>query len=335
MTPAQEIERRNNLGRERLSSALKSGHALLMAGAGCGVDIGYPDLDTLIKNMTTEITPGLSIQLDDVKLAAQAIWAECVKRHKDSKPFERYLYDKFSPKLPAYSDFHCDLVKLPFAGYATTNYDSVLEDAIRSAFSEEYSGCETVNMCTEATRHLVLDFFRALSSGKSTRRRVLHIHGTYDHPSKIVLTQNDYERFYNGAIPKEDGTMEKSGLPDTFHRKAIWSLLASYTMVFVGFSLRDSFFLDIINVWRKDFDLKGERPHIAIMDYNSTDDIRAKDEQLAALGVVPLYYEVPADNPSNHSGLKSLVAEIAEQCGVRPSQPSVNELTKRNLGLIK
>jgi len=306
-----------------------------MAGAGCSVYLGYPDWDRLIEDMVAELTPGIILKTKDVKLAAQAIWTECVRRHKDAKPFERFLYDRFAPKKKAYSDFHCDLVKLPFAGYTTTNYDPVLELALGAAFVKERSGCETVNLCTEETRHRVLEFFRELGSGNRIRHRVLHIHGTYDSPRNIVLTQNDYERFYNGAIPKEDGTLEKPRIPDTFHRKAIWSLLASRTMVFVGFSLRDSFFADVIGVWRDDFDLRLECPHIALMDCNSADDLSEKDARLSSLGVLPVFYETPPENQSDHRGLKSLVAEIAEQLGVRTSQPSVNELTKRNLELIK
>jgi hypothetical protein len=334
-TPAQEIEQRNKRGNEKLLSALSSGNAILMAGAGCSVNLGYPDWSKLIEDMATQLTPGLILTSKDVKIAAQEIWDQCTRKHNSAELFQRYVKNQFAPKRLAYTDFHCDLVRLPFAGYTTTNYDLVLEHAIIATFVGEHSGCTTVNLCTKDTRHEVLDFFRELGSGNRTTRRVLHIHGTFDHPHDIVLTQNDYERFYNDVVSDNTGTKEKKRTPDMFHRQAIWSLLATRTIVFIGFSLKDSFFADVIQVWRNDFRLIQECPHIAVMDCNSTDDIIEKDERLTALGVVPLYYETPLNNASDHTGLRNLIAEIAEQLGVRASQPSANELTKRNLELIK
>jgi hypothetical protein len=117
-----------------------------------------------------------------------------------------------------------------------------------------------------------------------------------------------------------------------FHRRVIWTLLATHSIVFVGFSMRDSFFMDVINVWKKDFDLHFECPHFAIMPISANEDCENKKENLRLYGVKSLFYEVP-QNSSDHSGLDILIAEIAELRGVRVSEPAVNMITRQTLGL--
>jgi hypothetical protein len=329
------LEEQNRPAIHELISALNGRQSVLMAGAGCSVGLGYPDWWTLVNEMRRELAPELVFPSGiDVKLAAARVKQESYKLYKRQDPYERYIGDKFRPRTPACQDFHCDLVKLGFAGVVTTNYDVVMEAAINRAFVENSPCCQPVNLCNRESRYKVTEYLRDLGHN-SPPSSVLHLHGCYDRPSEIVLSQDDYEFFYNGIPRESEGALRgQPRAPDTLHRKTIWALLATRSVAFAGFSLEDSFFVDVISVWRQDFDLCLESPHFAIMGAKSEEERHSIREKLCMLGVKPIFYEIPEDNPQNHSGLHRLVAEVAERLGVRTTEPDVNIITRRTLGLL-
>lgn len=335
---SQELERRNAPGRAKLQAAIASSNAVLMVGAGCSVELGYPSLPELIRLMASTLIPNITIpDLPDDKHRAFFIKCQCQGANNGNlEPYWRFLRERFCPRAPTHTNFHCDLVSLRFAGFVTTNYDTVIESAISETFRRQRPPCEPINLCDEKAHYRVLEFLRELGNSNSDRYRVLHLHGHYNQPEDIILAQDEYERFYTRRILKDDGKLEPSDAhPETsLHHKVIWSLLATRTVVFVGFSLEDEFFNDVLSVWRRDFKLINECPHVAVMGFNRTEDLSFKEASLKRSGVTPIYYEVMGADATDYSGLKMLVAELAEPFRTRTVPPTVNELSKRTLELL-
>ncbi len=325
----QDIPQLNANVVEELVDLLVERKPILLAGAGCSVDLGYPDWWTLVHEIRGELAPGIEIDEGmDIKDAAELVKRECAKAADGECAFNRYLGQRFSPKRPNSGPLQERVVRLGFAGLVTTNYDVVLETAVQARYSG-YS-CQPVNLCDPERSYLVLDFFREL--GQEPCPYVLHLHGCFDRPAKIVLARSDYMHFYNKMPIATSIEEQKRWTPrDSLHRRTIWALLATRRVVFVGFSLRDDFFVDVMNVWRTDFSLRRERPHFAIIGVRSDADLMRTSEKLHSMQVKPIFYEIPCERPHDHSGLQTVIADLAARMGVTLGEPGVNEITQRTL----
>jgi hypothetical protein len=328
----QDIQQLNAAVVEELVALLVERKPILLAGAGCSVDLGYPDWWTLVHEIRDELAPGIAIDESmDLKDAAELVKRECARDADGECAFSRYLGQRFSPRRPNSGPLQERVVRLGFAGLVTTNYDVVLETAVQARYSG-YS-CQPVNLCDPERNYLVLDFFREL--GQEPCPYVLHLHGCFDRPANIVLARSDYMHFYN-KMPI--GTSIKEQIRwtprDSLHRRTIWALLATRRVVFVGFSLKDDFFVDVMNVWRTDFSLRRERPHFALIGVHSDADLVTTLEKLHSMQVKPIFYEIPCERPYDHSGLQTVMADLAARMGVSMGEPDVNEISQRTLEML-
>ena len=162
------------------------------------------------------------------------------------------------------------LLRLPFCGVATTNYDEVLETTIKVVRTEDSLNphCHAIDLCNNRP-HRVFEFLRDLST-QNPDPAVLHIHGYWENPEHIVLTSEDYDRRYRVPAPTAPPPTPEISIPDrqlvTLHQKVVWSLLTMRPVVFVGFSLEDPAFDLMLKFVMKDFDLP-RRPsrHFALL----------------------------------------------------------------------
>jgi SIR2-like domain len=166
----------------------------------------------------------------------------------------------------------------------------------------------------------------------------------------MILTRTDYLRNY--GEPDRDGSQtdyrvdatpsRSIALPqvmasplDTLHRKVIWALLAMHSVVFVGFSMRDEFFMRILEIVQADFQLDVDPAHFAIVDYTTDEDKERTTAILWRKGVRPVFHHVPrsADpyGPRDYSSLEHLILELADSVGIPTGSPSSADLTRRML----
>lgn len=326
---AEEIEERSRRGREQLDLSLGSETAVLLAGAGCSVSAGYPTWGELITELLNEVDPAFTLRTQGHLDQLQEVWDRCIHIHHSSKPISRFIGSRFEPQNPAFTDFHRSLVNLPFAGLATTNYDHALEHALRSWLVPERLTCEPVNLCDSRRRLDVLRFFRDLGSKARNLHRILHLHGSHGLPEEVLLTKMDYRRFYDGITSDEEGARQPVGDPLTFHRKAIWALLATRVVVFVGFSLTDDAFNSVIDVLLKDVDRITERLHVAVIGISSMDELLSQEDRLNGLAVAPIYYEMGATPGDRHARLYGLIEELESKHHVREPRPTVRSVAGR------
>ena len=318
-----------------LAEVLLSKQAVLMCGAGSSKLAKYPLWEELLLGMAAKCSPQLS------RLPKESVleFAQRIKLSLESDDYFNLLETTFEPKVSAnYDEVHLALVRLGFCGLVTTNYDEVLECAVREAFrtSDGPKTCSALDLCNERT-FKVLRFLRGLSK-PSEHRFVLHLHGIHSAPHHMILTSLDYADKYGEQTPYDDKGKPIGRSLDTIHRKVLWTLLATHPLVFVGFSMEDAFFNYILKVVQADFQSGTTPIHFAIFGQKQGEDITAKTDVLRRNGVQPIYYPVPppqgiGDSSGYSIGLRKLVFELADKVGVSIGSPGSIEITKRMLEL--
>lgn len=125
---------------------------------------------------------------------------------------EFLLIDSVEPGEP-----HKSFCALPFEIIITTNFDFLLEDGYR-----------TLNKLF----HVFIDEASLSITPPRNSVSILKLHGDFDHPSRLIITENDYDSFLN-----------RYPLVATF----LCNLLISKTPLFIGYSIDDP---DFRNVWQ-------------------------------------------------------------------------------------
>jgi hypothetical protein len=192
-------------------------------------------------------------------------------------------------------EMHHALVRLPFRGIITTNYDFVLEAALAREFRD--SGHNNSLAYGIDPAYLIYELLRKLTVA-GQQRQVLHIHGCYRAPDRIVLTLEDYEAAYG------DGSF----LPDVMR-----TVLSSYRLVFVGFSLTDPYFRGLLGRVVNRFQLKTLPIHFAIVDIAplNAPEQKARAHQLKLeYGTEVVFYDRVDDS---HRGLRDIIGDIARE----------------------
>ncbi len=333
-TPEERDE--NEKRKRELIELLESCEAMLLVGAGSSARLSYVTWDGLLTDLES-----LAIQFgdfeknEDKRIAEPLEYAEDIKSHiKEKRNDDLGIYydrlsDIFEPKSQRSDDFHRLLVNLPVRGILTTNYDTVLEDALLAKKLEAQINLEErVNVDEkplvigqDAPRY-IHQFLLARYNDPHLPQRIAHLHGIYRHPDNIILSSNDYTETY-GLYVEEDSKTEGSNRSDikevwTLHRKILWAVLATRRVVFVGFSMDDPYFNKMLEIVGKDLWVWNKPIHFAIMsissDISKASQARLKAERIMRdYGIETLFY---LDTDGKHQGLVDIVYEIARKLGV-------------------
>jgi hypothetical protein len=312
----------NNNKKGELIALLKTKTAVLMVGAGSSSIVGYPSWKRLLIELRDRFCRGLPdpYDCDDLSKYAQIIKDQVKKDNRDEE-YQQFLYEKFEPfhDKKSHTPFHLSLVNLGFCGIVTTNYDRVLEIAIQASPEnfQNPNNCESLNLCGKK-QFAVFPFLRALNS-ETNHVSILHLHGFFGDPETIILTQKDYEKQY-GLLDETDEISQR--ILDSLHRKVIWALLTTHPHLFVGFSLTDPFFLDMIKMVNIDFKIRNKCSHYAIMGFRDKIHLSQIIRDLTFLGICPIFYQIiiNQDGTEDHRRLLDLVSEIENSLSTPPTQ---------------
>ena len=205
--------------RPEVVELINSGEAWAFIGSGVSADAGYPTWDTLVHL-------ALSSLPDDIKERVEADpgYVRVLGVHDFPRALGRAvtivgsrdwldsaLKTEFqSPRMPG--TLAAMLAEWPFAGYITTNFDHLIEQAL--AGLEEHGWVPIGNTDEECRK----------TSGNASRV-VWHVHGDFEGlRGSPVVTDLDYDRIY-----LEDGPLIS----------ALRALLQQRRVVFFGFGFRD------------------------------------------------------------------------------------------------
>jgi hypothetical protein len=270
---------------------------IAMIGAGTSVRLGYPNWNGLLDRLDAEAvaavrdqTPPPATDYPDMLWRAQ----EYRRRIGDAR-FGMVLREIFRPtgKIDACLD---DLVRLPFSHFITTNYDPALEEAHLRVFRREP---QVVNW---DDRDEVVEFITRVAD-PLYRRRYVHLHGRWDRPESIVLSDADYTRRY----VQSDDTPKK-----------LFAIFALRRFVFIGFSLSDP---DLMAVLREVAARIGgtQARHFALVGYRRGENLEMhRSRFMGKFGVAPVFF----DTTDDFEGLPVLVRALLGECGRSPEVPS-------------
>ncbi len=221
-----------------LAKHVRNGDLAVFAGAGLSAGVGFVDWATLLKPVAEELGLDSTKERDNlVKLAQFSVNSKGGHRHH----LNQALIDAF-PVLTKPGTNHVILAKMPIATYWTTNYDMLIETAIRNE------------------RKAVDVKWKDAHLPASTVRRdaVLYkMHGDVGSPDEAVLTRDDYESYAH----KHPGLIN-----------ALLGDLTVKTFLFVGFSFTDPNLDHVLSEVRQRYQ-KTTREHYCILRKLSAGDI--------------------------------------------------------------
>jgi hypothetical protein len=184
-------------------AAIHDQNAAVFAGAGLSIPAGIVDWKGLLRNIAREI--GLDVDREtDLIAVAQYHLNEYGSRHK----INQALVSEFSARAKLTTN-HEVLASLPIRTYWTTNYDTLIEDALRAAGKTPDVKSTPANLATTAPKRDAV---------------VYKMHGDVSQPDRAVVTRDDYERY---------------GRDRQLFSTALQGDLVSKTFLFVGFSFSD------------------------------------------------------------------------------------------------
>jgi hypothetical protein len=282
---------RNRDAYSQLVGVVRGKHALAFAGAGVTMPLGYPDWTGLINALAAEVrlicgetlhTKGQPITvrqvLSDLK-NDPPVQAQILKDNLGDN-YPRLMKELFRPKDKRIQPIF-DLVGLPFKHLLTSNYDVELE-----LHHKPSDAPESLCLYHDAAKKFILEL-----ADEGCRRRVVHVHGKYDDPDQIILTDNDYGIYENSPVFKE-----------------FWGQMAvAVRLVFFGFSFADIDLLYGLRRAKKVLGCNTDR-HFAIFGLPKPESETALASKLQMkYGIKPVFY---LNSKNNFLGYDEFLASL-------------------------
>lgn len=223
---------------------IDAGDAAVFAGAGLSASAGYVDWRNLLRDVADELDLDVEQESDLVSLAQFHVNHHRNNRHRINQAIISALSFERDP-----TENHRLLSRLPITTWWTTNYDQLIERALREVGK-------------------VVDVKSDVAQLANTRPRrdaiVYKMHGDIDRPNDAVVTRDDYERYSadRGAFVT-----------------ALAGDLVSKTFLFLGFSFTDPNLDQILSRVRISFN-NNQRQHFAIFRERKR-ETKDSDEQYA------------------------------------------------------
>jgi len=230
-------------------------------GSGPSCDAGLPSWSQLIRRVATDLSleSDVAPYLDSGELLEAAQFLSRARtedeiRHRVASELRRF-------DRPG--GLHELIVRVPFSGIVTTNYDLLLSLADRdNRFDPPVT-------------------YRNVSVSDHLHRRFLfHMHGHVNEPETIVLTRTGYDEIVSPAAGPA--------------RQFVASILGAYSVLFIGFGFRD---LNVDVVLREGKELRtlGYTTVFGVVPSPPTID-RVFEAKLRTQRVNPIYIEDASDH---------------------------------------
>lgn len=208
---------------------LINNNAAVFIGAGFSTSVGFVDWKNLLSGIAEDLGLNIERESDLVSLAQYSY-----NRNRNRSLINDIIFEEFS-KEKTIDENHKLIAKLPISTYWTTNYDSLIEDAlldVQRVVDVKYDNSH-------------------LSITRPHRDAIVYkMHGDRSNPDNAILIKDDYENYYKK------------------HAQFITALsgdLISKTFLFLGFSFTDPNIDYILSRIRIDYDKQNNRQHFTIM----------------------------------------------------------------------
>ena len=253
--------------------------AFLWVGAGLSIPAGYPSLGQLAARLKQESLEPLDDDLEPFQTVDAFVKA-------NGKGYLlQQLTDIFDHKPPL--DYHVDLVRLPWQGIITTNYDELLEDAHKQVEEKDY---------------LKVTFEQNIDLTPGSKVPLYKVHGGIADFKSVVLDGKSYAAF-NKRYPLLKGDLE--------------SHLRKHSLVFFGCSMTDPRLLD----WLRGLGPDGRevlQPSCAVMREADWEAIPDDDRALLEEGnIKPVLLK-------KHAEIPELIRHLVKELGPLTTGPALS-----------
>jgi hypothetical protein len=226
----------------QLVESLKKHRCILFVGSGLSVPAGFPDWPGLIKLLIKEAAGAYPEKADSLKSFATRekdplLVAEYARSKLGKQPYNQLLQRIFGDSDCQPQPVHRFIAQTNYRAVITTNYDKLIETAITFERGQMPAVVTALYPATIGNVLFAGGFF------------VCKLHGDVYEPDTIILTSKDYDDLM-WSYPHLRGFLQ--------------AIFLTYTLLFVGYSLRDSDFQLVLKELRSNFE--GHTPvHYALL----------------------------------------------------------------------
>jgi hypothetical protein len=214
-------EKQFYMDKETLFRDVRQGEVLLWVGAGFSRYAGYPMGQKTVEVLHESLSASEQQQLDPA-LALPRYAEELVDLHNGRRYHLTRVLQRLFTADPTSTKYHELLAQIPFIDkIVTTNYDTL--------FERVYGG-----RLHKITRG------RDIGLGEPQQVEFYKVHGDIQNPDSLIVTEEDYRGFFE----KQDGLLWKR----------LETLMAKYTVLFLGYSLEDQ---NVLGLFEKLLDQLG------------------------------------------------------------------------------
>lgn len=245
--------------------AIDRGTAAIFSGAGLSMPSGFVDWKTLLRKLAAELGLDMNIEDDLVAVAQYHLNAN----NGDRSSLNQLLVAEFSRTASPSPSQHA-IARLPIRTYWTTNYEALLEDALKANGRKPDVKAKTSRLTT---------------SVPDADCVVYKMHGSLEDPNEMVITREDYGRYARDHAPL---------------LAVLQSELLTKSFLFLGFSFTDpnlEFVLAQIRAWVG----ASPRKHYAVMrreaDAYKANKQRLRVDDLKRYGIHTVLVDEYADIP--------------------------------------
>jgi SIR2-like protein len=263
---------------------INSGEAWVFVGAGASVDAGLPTWKGLAEGVTARVGaahPGLAADKDVVRLIQSRDYPRAFARIAeltDRPTLVSTIRSVLARARPG------ELTKLlaqwPVRGYVTTNYEHLIQAALREA--GHWGGWVEVGNSRE----------EIAKAGGNARNIVWHVHGSVDRDERRfrpIITDSDYADLY---------------VPGSAFVQQLKAFLAQQRLLFVGFGFQDPDLLKLLEIV-KGFSSPVNPVYAFLGDYDHTLTERKRRDLFEQYNVDVLPYKIRSDG--SHESLAQLL----------------------------
>jgi len=211
---------------DEISQKMKQGDISIFAGAGLSIASGYVDWKKLLEPISKQLRLNPNIDLTEI--------AQYYEDKFGRQGLNSLVFNEFD-KIPKNNENINWLSKMPISEYWTTNYDHVIEQAIKKQ-GKSYQ------------KLVKKEDFKYHKIGREVA--IYKMHGDKDSPDDVVLTKEDYQNY---------------DIDRGIFTRMLSVELIRKSFVFIGFSFNDPNLERILSIAKQTLQGKAPQTHYCFM----------------------------------------------------------------------
>ena len=281
----------------KLISDLRNGSVIAWIGAGLSTGVGYPSWTTFVNTLADTIDSAMWDKTGLQEWARKNAesnpeWVAEVLHMTNIHQYKQAIIKEFGIEKKNDSITHSLLALLPFKGYITTNFDTLIENHIKlfTAYTPRiYNNSNAIELLTR----------------KQHEKFVYKIHGDINsNTDDIVLTESNFYALQKNQI----------------YNKIMSWIFSKYTIICMGYSLRDRDFRAILEERYQLFE--GNCPPM----YVFTSISQTCEEEIACYRLKYNLNIVPISSDYNFAELTSTLLSLYCLCHRIESEHNGNDI---------